>query len=156
MIGACMKRHVVAVSPDTSAQEAARIIVTHHVGTLPVVDEQGGLVGMVRLIDLLQVFMPDFVALMEDIDFVHDFGALESLQPQDMPGAASVTMGDLMRDPVSVDQTCGLLRAFATMIKHEIRDLPVVNAAGSLVGIASRVDIAVAFLAPWMQAESRE
>jgi CBS domain-containing protein len=61
-----------------------------------------------------------------------------------------------MRDPVSVDQTCGLLRAFATMIKHEIRDLPVVNAAGALVGIASRVDIAVAFLTPWTQGESHE
>jgi CBS domain-containing protein len=37
------------------------------------------------------------------------------------------------------------------MTKHEIRDLPVVNAAGALVGIASRVDIAAAFLGSWTQ-----
>ena len=153
MIGACMKRQVVAVSPATTAQEAARIVVSHHVGTLPVVDELGVLVGVVRLEDLLQVFMPDFVALMDNIDFVHDFGALETLRPQDVLEAAQLTMRDLMQPPVAVERTCGLLRAFATMTKHEIRDLPVVNAAGALVGIASRVDIAAAFLASWTQTE---
>jgi len=35
------------------------------------------------------------------------------------------------------------------MTKHNIRDLPVVNQAGALVGIASLVDIATAFLASW-------
>jgi CBS domain-containing protein len=151
MIGACMKRQVVAVSPTTTAQEAARIVVSNRVGTLPVVDELGVLVGVVRLEDLLQVFMPDFVALMDNIDFVRDFGALETLRPQDLLEAAQLTMRDLMQPPVAVERTCGLLRAFATMTKHEIRDLPVVNAAGALVGIASRVDIAAAFLAAWTQ-----
>jgi CBS-domain-containing membrane protein len=149
-----MKRQVLAVSPTTTAPEAARIVVTHHVGTLPVVDDLGVLVGVVRLEDLLQVFMPDFVALMDNIDFVHDFGAMEILRPQDVPAAARLTMRDLMQPPVAVDQTCGLLRAFATMTKHEIRDLPVVNNTGGLVGIASRVDIAAAFLESWIQAGS--
>jgi CBS domain-containing protein len=153
MIGTCMKRRVVAVAPDTTALEAARLIVTNHVGTLPVVDEQGMLVGVVRLDELLGVFMPDFVTLMEDIDFVHDFGALETLRPQDVPSASSVCVSDLMQRPVSVEQTCGLLRALATMIKHGIRDLPVVNSAGALVGIASRVDIAAAFLGSWTETE---
>jgi CBS-domain-containing membrane protein len=146
-----MKRHVVAVSPETTAQEAARIVVSNHIGTLPVVDESGVLVGVVRLEDLLQVFMPDFVALMDNIDFVRDFGALESLRSQDLLEAAQLTMRDLMQPPVAVERTCGLLRAFATMTKHEIRDLPIINAAGALVGIASRVDIAAAFLAAWAQ-----
>lgn len=153
MIGSCMKRNVIAVTPETTAQEAAYLVVSQRVGTLPVVDDLGVLVGMVRLEDLLKVFMPDFVALMDNIDFVRDFGALENLRPQDVPEAARLTIRDLMQPPVSVDQTCGLLRAFATMTQHEIRDLPVVNKADGLVGIASRVDIAAAFLAPWAQTE---
>lgn len=151
MIGGCMKRQVISVAPTTTAQEAARIVVSNHIGTLPVVDRSGLLVGVVRLEDLLRVFMPDFVALMDNIDFVHDFGALETLRPQDLLEAAQLTMRDLMQPPVAVERTCGLLRAFATMTKHEIRDLPVVDAAGALVGIASRVDIAAAFLAAWTQ-----
>jgi CBS domain-containing protein len=109
------------------------------------------LIGVVRLDDLLRVFLPDFVALMEDIDFVHDFGALESLQPKDVPAATRLTMQDLMQPPCAVEQTCGLLRAYATMLKHDIRDLPVINRAGGLVGLASRVDIAADFLVSWAQ-----
>ncbi len=153
MIGSCMKRHVIAVSPETTVREAAQVVVSHHVGTLPVVDELDVLVGVVRLEDLLKVFMPDFVALLDNIDFVHDFGALENLRPQDVATAARLTVRDLMQPPVAVEQTCGLLRAFATMTQHAVRDLPVVNRTYALVGIASHVDIAAAFLAPWAQTE---
>ena len=112
------------------------------------------LIGVVRLQDILDIFMPDFVRLLEDIDFIHDFGVLETLLPKDIPDAARLTMRDLMQEPVSVEQTCGLLRAFAVMFKHDIRDLPVVNQAGALVGIASLVDIAAKFLATWAREEA--
>lgn len=153
MIGSCMKRHVIAVAPGTTVREAAHLVVAHHVGTLPVMDDLDVLVGVVRLEDLLRVFMPDFVALLDNLDFVHDFGALENLRPQDIAVAEHLTMCDLMRPPVAVEQTCGLLRALVLMTQHEIRDLPVVNRAGALVGIVSRVDIAVAFLTPWAGTE---
>ncbi len=153
MIGSCMKRPAISVAPSTTVQEASRLVVVHHIGTLPVVDARGLLVGVVRLEDLLQVFMPDFVALMDNIDFVHDFGVLETLRPQDVHAAARLTMQDLMQPPVAGKETCGLLRALATMSRHEIRDLPVVDQDGVLVGIASRVDIAAAFFAPLAQTE---
>ncbi len=149
MIGQWMKRDVVSVSPHTTVLEAARLIVDRHVGTLPVVDEQQALVGIVRVEDILGTFMPDFVRLMADFDFVRDFGVLESLVPHDTPGLAPQTMRDLMQEPVAVEQTSGLLRTLAIMTKHDIRDLPVINQAGALVGIASLVDIATAFLASW-------
>ncbi len=153
MIGSCMKRPAISVAPSTTVQEASRLVVVHHIGTLPVVDTLGLLVGVVRLEDLLQVFMPDFVALMDNIDFVHDFGVLETLRPQDVRAAVRLIMRDLMQPPVAVEETCGLLRALATMSRHDIRDLPVVDKAGALVGIASRVDIAAAFFTPWVQTE---
>ena len=124
MIGQWMKRDVVFVSPHTTVLEAARLIVDRHVGTLPVVDEQASLVGIVRVEDILETFMPDFVRLMADFDFVRDFGVLESLMPRDAPGVAQRTMRDLMQEPVAVEQTSGLLRSLAVMTKHNIRDLP--------------------------------
>jgi len=149
-----MKRQVVSVLPSTTVLMAARQVADRHIGTLPVVDEQGTLIGVVRVQDILDIFMPDFVRLLEDIDFIHDFGVLETLLPKDIPDAARLTMRDLMQEVVSVDQTCGLLRAFAIMQKHDIRDLPVVNQAGALVGIASLVDIAAKFLANWTRSEA--
>jgi CBS-domain-containing membrane protein len=72
MIRDCMKREVVAVSAAATVREAARWVVKRRVGTLPVVDQQGVLVGVVRIKDLLKVFMPDFVIPLDNIDFVHD------------------------------------------------------------------------------------
>ncbi len=155
MIGQCMKRQVVSVTPGTTALEAARLVVARHVGTLPVVNDGGTLVGIVRVQDLLDVFMPDFVRLLDDIDFVHDFGALEDLSPTTEDRAAHRTMRDLMQAPIAVETSCGLLRALAIMNKHQVRDLPVVDERGTLVGIASLVDIAVAFLDAWAPAENR-
>ena len=152
-IGDCMKRHVVTVTASTTVQEAARVVVEEHVGTLPVVDEEGILTGVVRLDDLLRVFMPDFVALLNNIDFVHDFGALEEAQPEGLPEAAHLTMSDLAGPPVAMEEDSGMMHALATIVKHQLQDLPVVDKSGRLVGIASRVDIAAAFFAAWIREE---
>ena len=81
-IDTCMKKNVVSIPMDTTIGEAAAIMVRKHVGILPVVDEQGKPVGVVRLADLLSLEMPDFIHLVEDFDFVHDFGAVETTRPE--------------------------------------------------------------------------
>lgn len=144
-VGDSMKRHVVTVTASTTVQEAVRIVVEGRVGTLPVVDEEGLLTGVVRLADLLGVFTPDFLALLDDIDFVHDFGAMEQVQPQHISQARELTMSDLAGTLVAVEEHCGLLHALVTMVKHQLQDLPIVDEEGRLVGIASRVDIARSF-----------
>jgi CBS-domain-containing membrane protein len=153
-VGECMKRHVVTVTASTTVQEAARVIVEEHVGTLPVVDEEGLLTGVVRLQDLLRVFMPDFVALLDNIDFVRDFGALEKVEPRGGPEEARLTMSDLAGPPVAVEEDSGLMHSLATIVKNQVQDLPIVDKAGRLVGIASRVDIAAAFFTLWVQEET--
>lgn len=144
-VGDSMKRHVVTVTASTTVQEAVRIVVEGRVGTLPVVDEEGLLTGVVRLADLLGVFTPDFLALLDDIDFVHDFGAMEQVHPQTILQARELTMSDLAETLVAVEENCGLLHALVTMVKHQLQDLPIVDEEGRLVGIASRVDIARSF-----------
>ncbi|MFQ6015596.1 MAG: HPP family protein [Anaerolineae bacterium] len=153
-ISDCMKRKVISVLASTTVQEAARVVVEKHIGTLPVVDDEGVLIGVVRLADLLNVFMPDFTGLLNNIDFVNDFGVLEALQPQDVAKAERLTMRDLMGLPVAVEEDCGLLRAATTMSKHQVRDLPVVDEAGRLVGIASWVDVGTGFLSGWQPAQA--
>lgn len=152
-VGDCMKRRVITVTAATTVEEAARIVVEKHVGTLPVVDEAGVLTGVVRLDDLLAVFMPDFVALLDNIDFVHDFGALEYAEPKLAPEARDLTVTELAAPPVAVEEDSGLMHALATIVKRQLQDLPIVDKAGRLVGIASRVDIASAFFAEWTTRE---
>ena len=147
MIGKYMKRNVISIPSTATIREAAAQVVRHHIGLLPVVDDQGKLVGVVDLRDLLTIELPDFFDLVEDLDFVHDFGAVESTRPTAQQIDRPISL--LMQPAISVLETCGLLRAYALMLKHRLRDLPVVNQQGELVGIASQVDIGTAILATW-------
>jgi CBS domain-containing protein len=142
-----MKKNVVSIPLKTTIGEAAAMIVAKHVGILPVVDEQGKPVGVVRLSDLLSLEMPDFIHLVEDFDFVHDFGAVETTRPTPKQLARSVST--LMRPVLTIEEESGLLRAYAIMLQNGLNDLPVTTTIGELVGIVSRVDIGSAILSMW-------
>lgn len=146
-VKASMKKQVVTVLDTDDLGKAAKKFVKHHVGMLPVVSSRGKLVGVLQLRDLLNLALPDFTRLMEDFDFVGSFGAANSIQPSKEQIAKKVA--DVMERPVFVEDTCGLTRAFALLHKHNLTDLPVVDADNRLLGIASRVDVGTSILKGW-------
>lgn len=146
-LGDCMKRTIVSISADARIEQAVRLVIQHNVGTLPVVDGAGRLVGVVSLRELLSLVMPDFVRLLDNFDFVHDFGALATRQPN--PQDLAKPVAAIMHHPVACEETCSLLRAAAILYQQALVDLPVVNAEGRLVGLASHVDIGTALMQSW-------
>lgn len=146
-IGDCMKRKVISSTADVSVLEAARLLVHHHIGCLPVVNQESELIGLVRVRDLITLAMPDFVHLLENLDFVRDFGAVED----DIPDADVLQMpiSRIMREPVCVEESAGLIRAIALLQEHGMNDLPVVDEQKHLVGIASYVDIGTSLMENW-------
>lgn len=145
----CMKRKVVFVAATATLGQAAALLVEHHIGLLPVVDEAGRPVGVLDLHDMLTLAMPAFVQLVADVDFVHDFGAVESAKPE--PATLGQPVSARMRPATTVPEDSGLLRAYALMRQRDLHDLPVVTGDGRLAGIVSRVDVATAILAGWLQ-----
>jgi CBS domain-containing protein len=146
-VNSCMKHRVVSIPPHTTIEAAAALMVEKHVGILPVVDEHGKPVGVLRMGDLLTLELPDFVGLVEDLDFVHDFGAVETTRPKARLLAQPVTT--LMKPIQTIEEESGLLRAYACMLQDNMYDLPVVDSAGKLTGIVSRVDLGAAILSLW-------
>jgi CBS-domain-containing membrane protein len=142
-----LKRNVIEISAKANIGDAAAMFAKHHIGSLPVVDEVRRLVGLLQLRDLLALVLPDFIRLVEDFDFVGDFGAIETRIPDQASLAVSVSK--VMQPAISVDETCGLLRGFSVLRHENLHDLPVVDAAGILIGIASRVDIGALLLSTW-------
>jgi len=61
-----MTAPAITIHPDATIPSAARLMNTHHVRRLPVVDSDGKLVGIVTRRDLLSIF------LRPDADIVHD------------------------------------------------------------------------------------
>jgi len=150
-ISNCMKRNVFSIPSTATIREAAAVIVAKHIGLLPIIDADAKLIGVIGLRDLLNLELPDFVKFIEDLDFVHDFGAVETTRPSKENLNMPVTK--LMRPAITVDNDCGLLRAYALMLQHNLHDMPVLSSEGVLVGITSRVDIGVAILSTWDEIE---
>jgi Mg/Co/Ni transporter MgtE len=142
-----MKKRVISVLDTDNLGTAAKQFVKYHVGTLPVINTDGKLVGVLKLHGLLTLILPAFISLMEDFDFVGDFGAMESIRPSQEIVSKQVSV--VMEAPVYVDDTCGLSRAFSLLHRHNLTDLPVVDSDHHLIGIASRVDIGTAILKNW-------
>lgn len=148
-IGRWMKKDVVSIHPEASLIEAARLLADKKVGTLPVVDEKGQLVGLTSMRAIVRTFLPDFINVVKDLDFVHDFGAIDDPAPEDIRKAGKTKVGETMDEAVSVEDDCSLMRALAIILSHDLLDLPVVK-NGKLVGIASRVDLGRAFIEGWL------
>ncbi len=54
-IGELMTREIVSLRPEAPAARAAELMIEHKIGSVPVVDEQGALVGIVTQTDYLEV-----------------------------------------------------------------------------------------------------
>jgi CBS-domain-containing membrane protein len=142
-----MKRNVVSTLASASIAEAATLFVRFRIGTLPIIDSTGHLVGILQQRDLLSLILPDFVKMLEDFDFIDDFGPLEKRRPDIK--TLSQPIQKIMKPSICVRENCGLLRAFSVLYQEGLLDLPVTDQNGILIGIASRVDIGCSLLGTW-------
>lgn len=147
-----MKTRVISIQENMTIGNAAALMREHHIGTLPVVDVNQKLVGMLRLENLLALVMPDFVHLVDHFEFAHNFGSLEKTKP-DMNSLAQPVI-EFMEQPISVQADSGVLRAAALLHFRDLRDLPVVDTENTLVGLISHVDLGVALMSDWDLAEN--
>lgn len=143
-----MKEKVVSISQHATVEDAIRLFVSSRVGLLPVVNDGGQVIGVLGLTRVMKLAWPSFMSMVEDFDFVHDFGEMENVEIDE--GLKSTRVTELMEPPIKVQGHCKLLRAAAIMRQHRIRDLPIVDEEDQLVGLASWVDVGTAFLRGWI------
>lgn len=137
-----MTTTVVKISPDNSVRQAARLMVENHVSGVPVVDDEGRLLGIISEGDLIRrtELCGGATASQSDI----------GLAPEDIAAAyvkrCSWRVGDSMTaDPVTIDEDASVTRVAKILQERGIKRLPVVR-NGELVGIVSRRDLLQAIL----------
>jgi len=138
-----MTREVETVHPDTPLKEVARLLVQRGVSGLPVVRQDGQVLGVIS--------EADFV-LREERGPHPRHGRLEWLFGEDDRAAdrrarlEGTTAGEAMTAPaVTIGSERSIREAAALMIEKAINRLPVLD-DGRLVGIVSRADLVGAFL----------
>jgi len=133
-----MTRELITASPETTFQEAVRLLEDNRISGLPVIDRDGKLVGIVSEADLLN----------KAEKREPDAYVLESRRHRlDRSRASALDVASAMsRDIVSVRPDSPIALAAREMHARGFKRLPVVDSEGRLVGIVSRGDVLKVFL----------
>lgn len=131
-----MTRNLITVSPAMPIHQAARLMVEHGVSGLPVVDDDGRLVGIISDGDLILR-----QTRRRQRPWWHSFFENGEQLAREYQKAAGTTVGEVMtRSVVSISPVWGIETAASIMQNRRIRRLPVVH-DGRLVGIVTRADL---------------
>lgn len=127
----------VTVRPTTPLRELVELLINRDYRAVPVVDEAGRLLGIVTNSDLIERgglrMRVELLGALDPAALAHELDAL---------AAGGATAADVMtRQVVTVSPDERVATAAHLMVSRRLKRLPVVDAAGRLVGILSRADI---------------
>jgi CBS domain-containing protein len=129
-----MTRRVITITPDTTLLAAAKLMLEHRVGGLPVLDAAGHLIGVFSESDLLREEGEKGSPWL-DIMVAEDEKPAASLR-LDMRKVADI----MTRQLVTIAPDASIAEAFRLLHDHRLRRLPVVE-SDKLVGVIARVDL---------------
>jgi CBS domain-containing protein len=134
-----MITRVVTATPSTPFKRLVELLVVNRIGGMPIVDEDGRVVGVVSEGDLL---------LKQEYPGDHEPGLGERLLRRADQRRAQGTLGrDFMSSPATtIGEDATLVQAARLMDARHVKRLPVVDEEGRLIGIVSRADLLRVFL----------
>lgn len=129
LVSDVMTKDPIAIGPDTRFKTCAKLMQVHDLTAVPVVTEDGSLVGIVSEADLLAK------------------EAERSDRGRADRKARAMTVGELMTgDLVTTAEDAPLTIAASLMFEHHLKVLPVVDFSHRLIGMVSRAQVLNVFL----------
>ena len=122
-----MTTDVVSVGPDTSLLKVGKLMKDHHIRRIPVVDENGQVVGIISDRDVRDASPSKATTL----DMYEMHYLLAELKAKNIMTAK----------PITVKPTDTVEQAALIMLDNKVGGLPVVDDSGKLVGIISDHDV---------------
>ncbi len=111
-VGAIMNKDTIAIRDDEPCRTALQIFLNNRVSSLPVVDENGRLVGIISQTDFMQ------------------------------PSKIGKKVGDVLtREVLTVREDCPVAKVIRMLQSRRVRSVPVVDREKKLIGIVGRKDI---------------
>jgi H+/Cl- antiporter ClcA/CBS domain-containing protein len=129
-----MSPRPVAVRADTALGEMVELAVREGLRSLPVVNADNRVIGIVTDNDLRRA------------GIVYNLSRLMRLRPEERASALETARGQTVRSvmtesPLTIGQMATLEQAMEMLEANQLKRLPVVDAAGHLMGIITRSDI---------------
>jgi CBS domain-containing protein len=136
-----MTRNVVTVTPDTSLEELAALLVSNRISGVPVVDANGSLAGIVTENDLIshnkRLHIPTVVSFLDAAIY------LESSKKfaDEVKRVTATKVADIsVKKVITITEDTSLTDIATIMSEKKVHILPVVK-AGKVIGIVGKRDV---------------
>lgn len=129
-----MEKNVITVKRDTRYEEVARILYENNISGMPVVDDDGRIVGIISEKDIFRVLYPFYRSYYEQAVLYADLEEREKKAREIRNHKAEVFMSPSV---IPISPNDAVMKAGAIMLAKHVSRLPVVE-DGKIVGIISR------------------
>ncbi|MEZ4180008.1 MAG: CBS domain-containing protein [Candidatus Doudnabacteria bacterium] len=144
-----MTSKVVSVKPETLVSEVADILHKYHFSGLPVVNEQGRVLGTISERDFItadsNLYLPTYIHILANTDYVQ--GGNKKL-PHVVEQIVHAKAKDIMNQDITFVRPDASIEELARVFAEDrINPVPVTDAANKLLGVISRSDL-IKFFSP--------
>lgn len=143
-----MNRELITVKPSTPLSEAVKLLVDRHISGLPVIDDDGKLVGVISESDLMWreqgLEQPPYMIFLGGVIYFQN----PLTYDRDLHKALGQTVGEVMTPhAISISADTPLPEAARILHEKKIHRLPVVDDRNHPIGIITESDIVRAIAA---------
>lgn len=137
-----MTQEVISVTRDTTIRVLATIFTENNISGVPVIDEQGTVIGIVTESDLIfhnkRFKVPSVITILDSFFFLDSPDKME----RELKKIAAATVGDICTSPpVTISPDTALDEIATLMSDKHIHTMPVLDDTGSMIGIVGKKDI---------------
>ena len=138
-----MTKDLTAVERDVPVRELIFILENAEMPNMQVVEDDGSLIGFISEKDLIRAALPGYFEMLHSASFIPDMNQLSKklMQIADEPIEKY-----MRRDVHFVTDDDDDLRAADLVIRQGLKNVPVVDSEGRLVGRVRRIDLLRHFL----------
>jgi CBS-domain-containing membrane protein len=136
-----MTTEVITVKRSTSLKELAKILYEKHINGVPVVDDEGSLIGIICESDLIRkdrkLHIPTVVTIFDAVLYLENPKKME----KEIQRINATTVEDLYtKEVVTVDEKTPIDEIATLMTHKKIYTIPVMD-GGRLVGVIGKADL---------------
>lgn len=137
-VGEIMRAVPGTIRPETTMKEAVAMMVEKKVNGLVVTDESNHVVGILSSWDIIQLVVPDYL---EEDKHLAAFEAEATFEKRIAEVSATPVSEFMTKEVRTVNADDSLIQAATVLSEFRIRQLPVVDQEGLLVGYVNRTDL---------------
>ncbi|MFO7929064.1 MAG: CBS domain-containing protein [Candidatus Humimicrobiaceae bacterium] len=137
-----MNKNVITISKNASIKELSDLLLDNNISGVPVLDEQGNMIGIVTEGDIIvqdtDLHFPRYFKLLDSIIYLESFSKFKKSLKKHL----ATKVEDIMTEEViTVKETTSVNEIANLMTEKNINRVPVVDEDKKLVGIITRSDI---------------